>query len=183
MTPYDANHYVTLAAETKTKTTLAISLYNVLDAEINPSSLVITYAKQSAKDDVSVTALHYLVAEKEKSAVEAWMNKLLDLAYGMSQRRKRLKVLINPFGGKGNAGSLYQRYAAPIFAAARCQVDVQSTEYRGHAIEIAEKLDIDAYDAVVCCSGDGLPNSPGRPKWPASASGRCRLPRGASTTP
>lgn len=157
MTPYDANHYVTLAAETKTKTTLAISFYNVLDAEINPSSLVITYAKQSAKDDVSVTALHYLVAEKEKSAVEAWMNKLLDLAYGTSQRRKRLKVLINPFGGKGNAGSLYQRYAAPIFAAARCQVDVQSTEYRGHAIEIAEKLDIDAYDAVVCCSGDGLP--------------------------
>lgn len=158
MTPYDANHYVTLAAETKTKTALAISLYNVLDAEINPSSLVITYAEQSAKDDVSVTALHYPVSKEEKSAVEAWMNKLLDLAYGTSQRRKRLKVLINPFGGQGNAGSLYQRYAAPIFAAARCQVDVQSTEYHGHAVEIAENLDIDAYDAIVCCSGDGLPH-------------------------
>ncbi|GLI73870.1 sphinganine kinase lcb4 [Penicillium ochrochloron] len=146
-----------LIVEAKDKTTHAISLYNILDAEINPSSLVITYAEHSSKDDVSVTGLHYPVGEKEKPAVETWMNKLLDLAYGTAQRRKRLKILINPFGGKGNAGNLYQKYAAPIFAAAHCQVDVQSTEYRGHAIEIAEQLDIDAYDAIVCCSGDGLP--------------------------
>lgn len=148
---------MTFVAEPKEKSTSAISLYNVLDAKINPSTLVITYAEHSTKDEVSVTTLHYPVGEKEKPAVEAWMNKLLDLAYGTAQRRKRLKILINPFGGKGNAESLYQRYAAPIFAAGQCQVDVQTTEYRGHAIEIAEQLDIDAYDAIVCCSGDGLP--------------------------
>ncbi|KAJ5166842.1 uncharacterized protein N7482_005623 [Penicillium canariense] len=144
-------------SKAQTKTTHAISLYNILDAEVRPSSLVITYAQPSTKDDVSVATLHYPISEKEKPTVEAWMSNLLDLAYGTAQRRKRLKILINPFGGKGNAANLYQKYAAPVFAAGRCQVDVQSTEYRGHAIQIAEQLDIDAYDAIICCSGDGLP--------------------------
>ncbi|KAJ5578071.1 uncharacterized protein N7459_007035 [Penicillium hispanicum] len=146
-----------LIVEPKAKTTHAISLYNVLDAEVNPSHLVITYAVPSTKNDVSVTAAHYPILEKEKPATEAWVSKLLDLAYGHAQRRKRLKILVNPFGGKGTAANLYKTHAAPVFAAARCQVDVQSTERRGHAIDIAEQLDIDAYDAIVCCSGDGLP--------------------------
>ncbi|KAJ5950347.1 uncharacterized protein N7479_008760 [Penicillium vulpinum] len=135
----------------------AISLYNILGAEVTASNLVIAYAQYAAKDDVSVTTVQYPISEKEKKAAETWVQQLLDMAYGKALRGKRLKILINPFGGKGAAASLYQRYAAPVFAAAKCQVDVQSTEYRGHAIEIAENLDIDAYDAVVCCSGDGLP--------------------------
>ncbi|CAI7634457.1 unnamed protein product [Penicillium pancosmium] len=143
--------------EEKTKPTHAISLYNVLDAEVTASSLAITYAQHSTKNDVSVTSLHYPITEKEKPAVEAWTERLVELSYGTSQRRRRLKVLINPFGGKGTAANLYKTYAAPIFAAARCQVDVQTTEHRGHAIEIAEQLDLDAYDAIICCSGDGLP--------------------------
>ncbi|KAJ5975958.1 hypothetical protein N7481_009665 [Penicillium waksmanii] len=141
----------------KTKTTYAISLYNVLDAEVTASSLAITYAQHSTKNDVSVTSLHYPITEKEKPAVEAWTERLVELSYGTSQRKRRLKVLINPFGGKGTAANLYKTYAAPIFAAARCQVDVQTTQHRGHAIEIAEQLDLDAYDAIICCSGDGLP--------------------------
>lgn len=145
------------STEAKTETTHAICLYNVLDAEVNPSNLVITYAVPATKDDVSVTALHYPIVDKEKPAVEAWVQKLLELAYGNAQRRKRLKILVNPFGGKGTALSLYQRYAAPVFSAARCHLDVQSTERRGHATEIAEQLDMNAYDAIVCCSGDGLP--------------------------
>ncbi|KAJ5793968.1 hypothetical protein N7457_000567 [Penicillium paradoxum] len=134
-----------------------ISLYNVLGAEVTASNLVIAYAQLATKDDVSITTAQYPISEKEKKGVELWVQTLLDVAYGKALRGKRLKVLVNPFGGKGTAASLYQRHAAPVFAAAKCQVDVQHTEYRGHAIEIAEKLDIDAYDAVVCCSGDGLP--------------------------
>lgn len=141
----------------KIKNTQAISLYNVLDAEVNPSELVITYALPSTINDVTVSTFRFPITEKEKPAIEAWVAKLLDLAYGAAQRRKRLKVLINPFGGKGTGASLYQTYAAPIFAAARCQVDIQTTEHRGHAIEIVEQLDVNAYDAIVCCSGDGLP--------------------------
>ncbi len=36
--------------------------------------------------------------------------------------------------------------------------DVERTQYSGHAVEIAEKLDADAYDVIASCSGDGLPH-------------------------
>ena len=82
----------------------------------------------------------------------------MDRAYGLAQRRKRIKVLINPHGGKGFAQSLYDRDMAPIFAAAGCDLSVESTQYSGHAAEIAEKLDVSKWDVVACCSGDGLPH-------------------------
>ena len=67
-------------------------------------------------------------------------------------------MLINPFGGKGNAQKWYLRDIEPIFAAARCEVDIERTQFQGHAVEIAEKLDTDAYDVIASCSGDGLPH-------------------------
>ncbi|KAJ5940773.1 hypothetical protein N7516_000941 [Penicillium verrucosum] len=143
--------------QSKPETNHAISLYNILGAEITASNLVIAYAQPAAKDDVSVSTVQYSIPEPEKKVAKTWVQQLLAGAYAKALRGKRLKVLVNPFGGKGAAASLYQRYAAPVFAAAKCQVDVQTTEYRGHAIDIAENLDIDAYDALVCCSGDGLP--------------------------
>ncbi|THC91039.1 hypothetical protein EYZ11_009498 [Aspergillus tanneri] len=140
-----------------TEETQSISLYNILDAELSPSGLTITYAAHATKHDVSVAALQYPMAEEAKIKAEAWRGRLLHLAYGNAQRYKRLKVLVNPFGGKGDAVKLYQKYAAPIFAAAHCKVDVQETTHGGHATEIAEQIDIGNYDAIVCCSGDGVP--------------------------
>lgn len=81
---------------------------------------------------------------------------MLDRAYGASQRQKRIKVLINPFGGKGTAAKTYLRHIAPIFAAARCEVDVETTKYGGHGVEIAEKIDAEAFDVIACASGDGV---------------------------
>ncbi|KAL2818977.1 ATP-NAD kinase-like domain-containing protein [Aspergillus cavernicola] len=139
------------------KVTHSISLYNVLDTNVSPAGLTIAYAEPAGKNDVAVTALQYPIADEEKTTVETWSSKLLTLAYGNAQRYKRLKILINPFGGKGTAAKLYRTFAEPVFAAAHCQLDVQETTHGGHATEIAEHIDIDAYDAIVCCSGDGLP--------------------------
>ncbi|KAF7589622.1 sphinganine kinase lcb4 [Aspergillus hancockii] len=140
-----------------TKTTHSISLYNILDADVSPAGLTITYAQPAGKDSISVTALEYPIADEEKVNAQTWISQLLSLAYGEAQRYKRLKVLINPFGGKGGASKIYHKHAAPVFAAARCKVDVEETTHQGHATEIMEQLDVDAYDAIVCCSGDGLP--------------------------
>ncbi|KAK3623734.1 sphinganine kinase lcb4 [Elasticomyces elasticus] len=82
---------------------------------------------------------------------------LVDSAYGQAQRKKRIKVLINPFGGLDRAVKQYSKEIEPVFAAARCEVDAQRATHPGHAIEITENLDIDAYDVMVSCSGDGLP--------------------------
>ena len=87
-----------------------------------------------------------------------WVEQLLDQAYGQSKRRKRLKVLINPFGGKGSAQKYWGRDIEPIFRAAQCELDVERTQHNGHAREIAEQLDVDAFDVVACCSGDGVPH-------------------------
>lgn len=140
----------------ETKETHAIALYNIIDAEVSSKGLVITFARHASKVDVSVDSIDYPVFEEEKEAVEGWVSRLIRLAYGDADRNKKLKILINPFGGKGSAKNMYRKSAAPIFAAAHCQVDVQETTHGGHAMEIAQKIDIDAYDAIVCCSGDGL---------------------------
>lgn len=75
-----------------------------------------------------------------------------------SKVRKRLKVLINPFGGSGSAVRVFEKSCHPILEAAGCTLDVQTTERSGHATDIARDLDVRAFDALVCCSGDGLPH-------------------------
>ena len=107
---------------------------------------------------VRVAFVEYLVDKPERPRVSAWITKLLDRAYGEAQRNKRIKVLINPYGGQGSAQKWYTRDIQPIFSAAHCLVDVERTQFQGHAIEIAEKLDTDAFDVIASCSGDGLPH-------------------------
>ncbi|KAF3215701.1 sphinganine kinase lcb4 [Orbilia oligospora] len=91
---------------------------------------------------------------EDKSAVQITSAKELS----RSQQAKRFKVLINPHGGPGTAEKIYKTEIEPIFAAASCHIDVERTEYSQHAIKIAQELDIEAYDAVVCISGDGVPH-------------------------
>lgn len=83
------------------------------------------------------------------------MEQLLSRAYGSVQRRKRIKVLVNPYGGQGRGSRIYTREVEPVLAAAQCDVDVELTNYRGHGVELAEQLDIDRFDVVACASGDG----------------------------
>ncbi|KAL8641167.1 MAG: hypothetical protein Q9228_001983 [Teloschistes exilis] len=140
------------------KTTQAIPFYNILWAALSHSGILIKYAHPPAKNAVRVATIDYPVEKPQHPHTIAWIKALLDRAYGESQRRKRIKVLINPFGGKGKAQKWYLRDIEPIFAAARCEIHVQKTLYRSHAVEIAEKLDVDAFDVVAACSGDGLPH-------------------------
>src|SRR6185437_13569884 len=109
---------------------------------------------------ISVASLNYTLDSPSSSLsfAKSWISRLLDRAYGPSQRQKRIKILVNPFGGAGKAAKLFAREIEPIFAAARCELDVERTAYKGHAVEIAEKLDIDKYDVIASCSGDGLPH-------------------------
>ena len=69
-----------------------------------------------------------------------------------------MKVLVNPFGGKGGAQKVYIREIEPLFRAAGCEIDMEVTTHPRHATDIAEHLDVDRYDAIACASGDGLPH-------------------------
>jgi sphingosine kinase len=69
-----------------------------------------------------------------------------------------MKVLVNPHSGPGYAEKWYHRDAEPLLNAAHCVIDMAKTTYRGEATEIAEHLDIEAFDVVAAVSGDGLPH-------------------------
>ncbi|KAK0311035.1 sphinganine kinase lcb4 [Friedmanniomyces endolithicus] len=141
------------------KTTRAVTFYNVLWAELDSFEVIINYAQPTGKEGCRVECICYTVMDKTLHGyTKIWVDALMDRAYpSNTKRRKRMKVLINPFGGQGHAQRLWAREVEPIFAAARCEVDVERTAYKGHAMEIAEKLDVEAVDVVACASGDGLP--------------------------
>lgn len=107
---------------------------------------------------VGVSQISYPIDKGHFSTATKFVARLLDRAYTSSLLHKRVKILINPFGGKGSALRWYNRDIAPILSAARCELDVETTRYCGHAKDIAEKLDVDKFDVVACCSGDGLPH-------------------------
>ncbi|KXL49428.1 hypothetical protein M433DRAFT_151717 [Acidomyces richmondensis BFW] len=143
------------------KTTRAIPFYNILWAELNDDlEITMHYAAQHGGKGCSVEYINYAIADKSlHSHAKKWVEAVMDRAYPPdTKRKKRIKVLINPFGGQGSAQKLWTRQCEPIFAAAKCEVDVDNTAYKGHAIEIAERIDVDTVDVIACASGDGLPH-------------------------
>ncbi len=139
------------------KTTQAIPFFNILWAELKECEITIRYARPASKEVVRVATISYTVDKVNQGHAAAWISQLLHRAYGKSERRKRIKVLINPAGGKGFAPKLYAHDIEPILAAAECKLDVETTQYQGHGADIAEKLNADDYDVIAACSGDGLP--------------------------
>ncbi|KAF2842513.1 sphingoid long chain base kinase-like protein, partial [Patellaria atrata CBS 101060] len=141
------------------KVARSIPFFNVLWAELSGLDVTIHHAlPNKSKKSVRVAYINYTLEERHRPHADIWVDNLLSMAYGKSQRKKRIKVLVNPFGGQGKAQTLYTRDIEPIFAAARCVLDVESTKYSGHAVEIARNLDTQAWDVIACCSGDGVPH-------------------------
>ena len=137
---------------------MRIPFHNILWVELLEDEMAISYAAPRGKNVLRPRSATYSIDKSQAADAAEWVEKLLDCAYGRSQRRKRIKVLVNPAGGQGKAQRYFGRDIDPILRAAHCQVDVEKTAHRGHAIELAQNLDVDAYDAVACCSGDGLPH-------------------------
>lgn len=146
---------------TESKSTRVIPFFNILWASLSKIDLIIQYAQPLGRRDVRVACMTYTLdpsSATDTASARRWVTHLLDRAYGESQRQKRIKVLINPYGGAGKAPKWFTRDIEPLFAAARCELDVERTSYMGHAVEIAENIDVNAYDVIASCSGDGLPH-------------------------
>lgn len=147
---------------------LSIPFYQVLWAEAHEGSLIIDYAHVGKNHQVRPRRLSYALESQKSSnndaappltaVVEPWIETLLARAYPTPshQRRRRAKVIVNPHAGPGGALRIWEKEVRPVFEAARLPIDVTFTKRAGEAVGICEKLDIDAYDVVVPCSGDGL---------------------------
>lgn len=121
--------------------------------------MTIHHALPTSKTSCRPSRISYTLEDSVPAPiVKSWIKRLLALSYGTAQKNKRLKVLVNPFGGRGVAKRLYKNEIEAMLKAAGCQIDVQYTTHNRHATEIAEGIDITKYDVIACASGDGLPH-------------------------
>ncbi|KAI3404058.2 LCB4 [Candida oxycetoniae] len=120
-------------------TKVSINTLNIQVQNCNPD---LQQQQQSAKERVT-SIIRYILNKSYRHRV---------------MQQPSILVLINPHGGQGKAVKIYNEHIKPILQAAHCKITYQNTEYSGHAYEIARDLDIDQYDIIVCCSGDGIPH-------------------------
>lgn len=144
---------------------LSIPLYNVLWASVSEDNrrLVIDYAEVASKTRIRPAKFTVLLEPSgpdrpTASEVSAWAELLRNRAYGDVPQRRSAYVLVNPHAGPGGAMKKWEHEARPLFDAARLNLDVVTTTHSGQAIGLCADLDIDKYDMVVACSGDGLPH-------------------------
>ncbi|KAJ8105082.1 hypothetical protein ONZ43_g7567 [Nemania bipapillata] len=118
---------------------ITLPYYNILWASVGSDEIVLDYVTDTSKKHLNCEKLQYSLGEVPVATAQVWTETLLNRAYGQAQRQRRAKVLINP----------------PCWTWGMT-LDVVKTTHQGQGIEICETLDIDAYDIVVVCSGDGL---------------------------
>ncbi|WFD36977.1 sphingosine kinase [Malassezia cuniculi] len=95
------------------------------------------------------------VAQDDAAAAAAFRDTLLKHAYPGGQRRRRILVVCNPIGGRGQGSEQLESHVVPLLEAAGCTVDVRKTERRLHARDIGLELDVSRFDAAICVGGDG----------------------------
>ncbi|ORX43556.1 hypothetical protein DM01DRAFT_1340709 [Hesseltinella vesiculosa] len=117
---------------------------------------VIPQAPDADDTDFELYKFMYSVDKDKVDQAKMYCHDIMQSVYHDLKPEKRLKVLINPFGGQGKAKSIFETNVRPVFNAAKCAVDIQYTEHQGHALQIAKEIDVDAYDAIVTVSGDGV---------------------------
>ncbi|XP_031558593.1 sphingosine kinase 1-like [Actinia tenebrosa] len=70
--------------------------------------------------------------------------------------RRKLLVLVNPSSGQGKSLKVFQKKVSPMYKESSIDFELLVTEYAGHAKEIGLNLDVEQWDGIVICSGDGL---------------------------
>ena len=117
------------------------------------------YIKKASKLTIHNIKVQVQNYDPQKHSHDTVANYILNKAYHYKVlQQPSVLVLINPHGGQGHAVKIYNDDIKPILRAARCNITYQETNYSGHATDIARDLNIDEYDVILCCSGDGIPH-------------------------
>ncbi|KAG6168462.1 hypothetical protein E4U27_007805 [Claviceps purpurea] len=159
----------------------AVPLYNVLWLELSNRKLVIDYAAQPSETAVTRETWAFDLATEpapQSSELEEFISEVLTQAYHGSQLQRRAYVLINPQSGPGGALRKWKRDVLPLFQAARMVLEVVTLKRGGEAADIAENMDLEKYDTIVACSGDGTPHEifNGLAKRPDAARALSQMP-------
>ncbi|ETE73087.1 Sphingosine kinase 2, partial [Ophiophagus hannah] len=79
-----------------------------------------------------------------------------EIGRNLLPRSRRLLLLLNPFGGKGNALQWCQSHILPMITEADISFNLIQTERQNHARELVQSISLDEWDGIVVISGDGL---------------------------
>ncbi|KAG8434043.1 hypothetical protein GDO86_012418 [Hymenochirus boettgeri] len=71
-------------------------------------------------------------------------------------RSRRLMLLLNPCGGRGNGMQLCQTHILPMISEADISYNLIQTERQNHARELVQGIRLEEWDGIVVISGDGL---------------------------
>jgi sphingosine kinase len=121
-----------LCAVQSSESTLEIKVYSI--TQKNPH--LTTYL-------IQVDSPIHIIQRIEDHLFDPWMEE---------KRKKRFKVIINPISGRRKA---MKRWTLVQGMFAGCEIEVEYTQFRGHATEIAKSLKA-PYDGIIVVSGDGL---------------------------
>ncbi|KEY69842.1 hypothetical protein S7711_08982 [Stachybotrys chartarum IBT 7711] len=140
-----------------------IALYDILWASIDNNTLSIDYARHVSKSSVTLQKKTYKIKGTNGFADDAFIEpspetfvaSLLARAYHNTKPQKRAYALLNPHAGPGHAVRQWTNEVKPLFDAARMEVDMVVLKRGGEATALVEKADIEKYDTIIACSGDG----------------------------
>ncbi|KAI0035091.1 ATP-NAD kinase-like domain-containing protein [Vararia minispora EC-137] len=136
----------------KSKPKLNIPLKRVLWAYANGTSVEV----HAAVDKRGAVKIEGKVPDAKQADAQEWVAGLMEAAYDGVKPQRRFLAIVNPIGGPGKAASIFKKIVEPILRAARCSCDTIFTEYYLHAKKVGAELDIDAFDAILSVSGDGI---------------------------
>ncbi|KAL8130409.1 hypothetical protein V2J09_019564 [Rumex salicifolius] len=134
----------------------------VLGVSAQGSTIVLKCAVESSSRflcfDNSATLVRKMIVVEPSSedSMGDLYQKLREYLRNLSDRPKRLFVLVNPFGGKKSGSIIFADNVKPLLEDAQIQYTVMETKRQLHAKEVAQELDLTIYDGIVCVSGDGI---------------------------
>lgn len=124
------------------------------DVRLSENRLRISYLHNKKVDTIEVNIPSF----SGDTNVESLAGKIMVGAFPSRTTPPKILVLINPFGGQGKAVQIYETQIKPILKAAHVDITYVETQRLQHAVDIALELDIEKYDIIACCSGDGIPH-------------------------
>lgn len=135
-----------------------VPYYNVLWVEASSDALTIDYVLDPIKSPAKVEKKTWVIPNEDFiELADGFASQTLERAYGSAKPRKSAYVLVNPNSGPGGAERKWKNEVKPLFEAARMKLDVVNLKRGGEATDLVEKMDIDKYDTIIACSGDGTP--------------------------
>ncbi|OCT70778.1 sphingosine kinase 1 [Xenopus laevis] len=112
-------------------------------------------------DEESEYNKNLAIAEKWATAIKCLIQEIpigseTEFVPELLPRARRLMLLLNPCGGRGNAPQQCQTHILPMLTEAEISYNLIQTERPNHARELVQGINLEEWDGIIVISGDGL---------------------------